>query len=1536
MRAGLIAGAIAVSLSLVAYFNYGYQVEERPPLLSEQPSAHRLSYAQIPLSFEPNLGQTDDEVKYLSRGKGYTLFLTADQAVLSLNRNSEDEESLGNIIRLQLVGSNSDAEVNGVNPLSARSHYLLGRDQTRWQRDVPHYGKVLYKQIYNGIDLVYYGTEQQQLEYDFIVAPDADPQNIQLQFQGMDSLYVDDEGNLVLERAEGNVVFEAPIAYQETNGTREHVGSRYAVGTANRIAFDVDAYDTSRPLIIDPILSYSTYVGVSGNEGSAAIAIDGSGSAYITGNTESLNYPTQNAVQGTFGGGIKDVFVTKLDPTGSSIVYSTYLGGSGRDRGKHITVDNTGNAYITGFTVSSSNFPLQNPLQPTYGGGNSDVFVVKLNAAGSSILYSTYLGGNGNDAGNSVTVDDSGNIYLLGYTTSTNFPVQNPIQSTNAGGEDVFLAKINASGISLDYSTYLGGSTDDLGSSLAVDSSGNAYLSGYATSSNFPLLNPIQASYGGGSHDAFVAKVNASGTSLIYSTYLGGNALDSSIDLAIDSVGNVYVTGWTDSPNFPLQAPFQGTHGGASDAFVAKLNASGSSLLYSTFLGGSSVELGKGIAVDNAGKIYLVGQVNSSNFPLRFPFQAIKGGGSNAFVTVFNPSGLDLVYSTYLGGTNGNDVGQDVAIDDFGNVYVAGTVGSTDFPTENAYQSSNGGGIDSFVAKLVSVPDLQIDGQIVYSAVPSGQSDGEIFRINADGTGVVQLTDNAFYDLETSWSSDGTRVVFATNTNVTNSTGREIFVMNADGSNLVQLTNNSAEDAGPAWSPDGAKIAFYSRRDGNYEIYLMNADGTNPVDLTNSLVDEDGPRWSPDGSKLTYRKNVGGNRSIYAIDPDGTNETLFIDYGQNDRSPTWSPSGAKVAFVSNGDTGPGEIYTANSDGSGITRLTNNSFSDGWPTWSPDGKRIFFSSERLTPNILEIYRMDADGSNEILLLNVGIGGTGTTHSVFQQIGASTVGTPVARTMTIKNNNSGDLIISNITADNAQFTIVPASFTVVPGGSQDVDITFTPTTAATTYSTLTISSNDPDSPSIALIINGTGQTPVVSVSLPNTTTPYNQPLSIPVDISSTTNLNIVAAEIFVAYDGDLLTAFSAGTTGTLAAGNWTVQTNVVVGNATNIDTLKIAMATDNDVLTGAGTLININFQVADQRSPASSPLTLSHMLFNDGNPLNTTTDGSVTIIGTDGSIASAPAQFVPREAITVTVTDLDEDLDGLANTDPVSVTITNLNNGDIINATLAEDAATAGTFSLVVPTEFALAALVDATIQAQAGDVIEFSFVDALDGNGNGPISRTAQSTAIGGTDGTVQITDATQPGDTVYLKVVDADLNTDNGIAETVQVVVTSSNGESETVTLTEVDIDDEVFFGSLASTSGGAGTNDNGTINGVKGDVLTLTYDDVVTALGDQLDRTDTDQVVDPFGDADGNGAVQAFDAAQTLLHVLSPFLTGLELIQANVDNDPAGTDITPFDASLILQKRVGLISVFPVQLAASTNHPQNVPASPKRVSRDA
>jgi hypothetical protein len=667
------------------------------------------AYGQIPLSFEANQGQADPAVEFLSRGSGYALFLTSQEAVLSLSKPvtvapaatsaAAQSAPIEDVLRLQLVGANASPQVAGVDPLPGTSNYFVGNDPAKWQTNVPTYGKVEYQDVYPGIDLVYYGN-QHQLEYDFVVAPGANPGVIGLSVQGDQDMTVDSQGNLVLRTGGGDVLEHAPVVYQEQAGGRQAVDCRYVLLGGDRVSFLVGAYNTSRPLVIDPVLSYATYLGGNSIDESDGIAVDASGDAYVTGIAESSNFPTTpGTIQTTFGSGTFDAFVAKLNATGTALVYSTYLGGSNDDRGWGIAVDASGDAYISGQT-SSSNFPTTpGALQRTYGGRTSNAFVAKLNAAGTGVLYSTYLGGSDWDNGQGIAVDASGNAYVTGYTASSDFPTTpGALQRTSGGRVDAFVAKLNTTGTALVYSTYLGGSLDDWGQSIAVDASGNAYVTGQTFSSNFPTTpGALQTTYSGqqGQGDGFVAKLNAAGTGVLYSTYLGGSNWDFVMGIAVDASGNAYVTGYTASSDFPTTpGALQTTYGGGAwEVFVAKLNATGTALVYSTYLGGSYDDRGWGIAVDASGDAYVTGYTTSSNFPTTPG--ALQAGG-RGFVAKLNATGTALLYSTYLG-----DNGDSIAVDASGNAYVTGYTDSTTFPTTpGAFQPTNRGIYNAFVVKI--------------------------------------------------------------------------------------------------------------------------------------------------------------------------------------------------------------------------------------------------------------------------------------------------------------------------------------------------------------------------------------------------------------------------------------------------------------------------------------------------------------------------------------------------------------------------------------------------------------------------------------------------------------------------------------------------------------------------------------------------------------------------------------------------------------------------------------------------------------------
>ena len=552
----------------------------------------------LPLNFELNQGQTHERVKFLARSEGYVLFLTATEAVMALDnpaahRKGKDDRDFDSsepkekppraLVRMKLKGANPTPQIEGIDQLTATSNYFAGSDPTAWHTDIPNYARVRYAQVYPGIDMVYYGN-QRRLEYDFIVAPGSNPENIEISFGGIQDFEISRMGELVLHTQHGDIRQSKPVAFQEVNGVKEEVAASYIPLGTGRVGFQLGAYDPTRQLIIDPVLVYSTYLGGSGFDQGYAIAVDAQGNAFVTGQTAAIDFPTTpGAFQTNYGGG--DAFVAKLNPSGSALVYSTYINGAG---GNGIAVDSSGNAYITG-DAGPLNFPTTAGAFQTSPMGY-DTFVTKLNPAGSALVYSARFGGNLDDFGRGIALDGTGNAYITGWTvcrsTICTFPTINAFQPNFAGGNnDAFVTKINSSGSSLIYSTYLGGGkiingTEDWGEAIAVDSFGSAYVTGYTYSPDFPVTAGAFDTTRAGL-DAFVTKFTPDGASLVYSTFLGGAGREQGQGIAVDANGNAYVTGITESFDSPFTSAYEGfpvTSGvfqtkGSYDALVTKLNS---------------------------------------------------------------------------------------------------------------------------------------------------------------------------------------------------------------------------------------------------------------------------------------------------------------------------------------------------------------------------------------------------------------------------------------------------------------------------------------------------------------------------------------------------------------------------------------------------------------------------------------------------------------------------------------------------------------------------------------------------------------------------------------------------------------------------------------------------------------------------------------------------------------------------------------------------------------------------------------------------
>jgi hypothetical protein len=682
-------------------------------------------YGKLPLTFEANRGQTHGEVNFISRGKGYTASLTAGGMVLSLRTGSVAKQPSASgrtstTLQFRLLGASKNPVAVGEDPQVGKVNYFMGSDPAQWHTNVPTFGRVRYRNVYPGIDLIYYGNHR-QLEYDFAVSPGADPRQIQFEIKGARELALDGEGNLVLSTGNGELHFQSPIVYQESKGRRVAVEGGYAMTDSTHIGFQVAHYDSTKALVIDPVLLYSTYLGGSGSDQPTSIAVDGSGSVYIAGYTDLASF--QTTTLGTPSPNTDHVFIAKLDPTGSNLIYADYIGGNSYDYGLALALDSAKEVYVTGST-QSSNFPVVNAYQSQQPGPYTG-FLTKVSADGSSLLYSTYLGGNNSDQPSGIAIDNLGDVYVAGYTQSQNFPVANAYQATalpNQGGvygTYGFLTKFDPSGSSLVYSTYFAGNTNvaegccwpapyNSISTVTVDASGNAYVAGMTNTYNFPATTGsflANNSTQGNATVGFVSKFSSSGA-LDYSTYFYGSsgAPIGIAAIAVDSNGSAYITGSGNSDGtFPITSTSicdPETYGlGCGYAFVTKFDPSGATLLYSTFLGPNNYATPQAIALDTNNDVYVLASTTSSTFNGANAIETYAGG-NDLLVAEIDPVGSTQLFATYLGGSQ-DDQAAGIAVDRDGNIYVAGSTDSNDFPvTSGAFQTVAGGNTDAFIAKI--------------------------------------------------------------------------------------------------------------------------------------------------------------------------------------------------------------------------------------------------------------------------------------------------------------------------------------------------------------------------------------------------------------------------------------------------------------------------------------------------------------------------------------------------------------------------------------------------------------------------------------------------------------------------------------------------------------------------------------------------------------------------------------------------------------------------------------------------------------------
>jgi hypothetical protein len=682
----------------------------RPSANVEQSGTARVRGTRpaLPLSFEANLGQTDPQVQFLSRGPGFALFLTSAEAVLVAQKPASARGRA--VVRMRLVGARGERHARGVQELPGRSSYFVGKDPRRWRSAVPTYARVEYPDVYPGIDLVYHGTPERSLEYDFVVAPGADPSAIALSFHGPDRFELEPDGDLVLDGPAGPIRFHKPVAYQESNGVRKGIPAGYVLKDNAQVGFRVAAYDTSATLVIDPVVTaYAVLLGGESIDQAFAIAVR-DGGTYVTGNTVSASFPATPGAFQTTSGGNTDAFVAKFSESGT-LLYATFLGGSLGDAGRGIAVDALGSAYVTGFT-DSTDFPTTLPAFQSTQGGITDAFVAKLNPAGSALVYSTYLGGGGVDIGLGIALDTLGNAYVTGGTRpivpqSSPFPTTpGAFQETEGGGlcgpvpqipcRDAFVTKLDPTGTVAIYSTFVGGGGDDAGNGIAVDAAGSAVLTGFTESLNFPVTPGAFQPARVGMADSFVTQVNAAGFGLVYSTYLGGTDVDTGNGIAllpgvVPGANIAHVTGTTASQNFPTIGPVLSP---APGAFATKLGlVAGAAPVYSRSL--MNLDVGAAITVDAAGNAYITGT------EIQCTLVGIGGcavSNTDAFLVKLDLAGQS-VYQTFIGGS-GDDTGQAVAADPLGNAYVAGDTASPNFPVTTSQVVQL---IDAFVIKITEI-----------------------------------------------------------------------------------------------------------------------------------------------------------------------------------------------------------------------------------------------------------------------------------------------------------------------------------------------------------------------------------------------------------------------------------------------------------------------------------------------------------------------------------------------------------------------------------------------------------------------------------------------------------------------------------------------------------------------------------------------------------------------------------------------------------------------------------------------------------------
>jgi len=808
----------------------------------------------LPLFFFPNTGQADSSVQYIVQTPDLSARFRRDSAIFQVHQEHTT---------VRFVGANPGVSIAGLDVLPAKINFFLGN--SGWKTDVPSYGKIVYRGLYPGIDMTYGGTGR-RLKSEFLVEAGANPGLIRLEYSELVS--IDAEGNLL---AGGNFREAAPEIYQPAGAERVHIAGRYRVLGAHTVGFAIGPYDVSAPLIIDPTVSYCSYLGGSAVTAITGVAVDLIGDLFVTGWTEALNFPVVGGVESSNQGGV-DVIVAKLNPNGTGLYYATYIGGRANDQGAAIAVDSLGQAYVTGET-SSSNFPLV--LSNRGGiGGTTTAFALKLNSSGNALLYSGYLGGTIYDQGTAIAVDANFNAYVAGSTQSSNFPTLNPTQSSLGGGTDVFVTKLNSAG-AITFSTFLGGSGNEQAGGIAVDSLGDIFVAGGTSSANFPVVSPYQSALSG-TQDAFVTKISYTGT-VAFSTYLGGSggSPQQANAIVLDSAGNPYVAGITSSANFPVTSgAFQTVLNGLQNAFVTKLTSTGQTLVYSSYLGGSSYDSALGIAVSAVGNAYIAGYTASVDFPQMGAVQAGFNGLYDAFVTELNFSGNALLFSTYYGGS-GSDYANGIVLDSNTNIYIGGQTSSANLPLVSPLQSTIGASSTGWILRLGVTAPPATTASVISVSPNTGTANSVTFTAQfADTGGANTLTSAALLVNTTPSIASGCYISY--------SPGMNLFSVYSDAGTTVVSTVTPGSGSGH-----------------NDQCILNGVGSSGAVSGTQLTVT----------FSVTFQVAFAGTKSVYlqAVDPDSN--TGWVTEGTFTASTL--PGTPQVVSVSPASgTGVSQTFTA--------------------------------------------------------------------------------------------------------------------------------------------------------------------------------------------------------------------------------------------------------------------------------------------------------------------------------------------------------------------------------------------------------------------------------------------------------------------------------------------------------------------------------------------------------------------------------------------------------------------------------------------------